>query len=294
MLSEATLERLVSVVTTHNPNLVIVTDDVYATFVDGFRSIVSVLPSNTIVVYSFSKLFGATGWRLGVVGMCDDHVVDRIIAGHSAGLRSALRERYETITHDTGNLRFIDRMVADSRLVALNHTAGLSGPQQVQMALFAATELADLDDSYESRCRAMLARRLECLYAALGLDLDPDTCRAGYYVELDLAWWARLRYGDEFAARLDKEADSVGVVCDLAATRGIVLLDGGGFGGPGLSVRISLANLRDVDYTELGARIVDRFDDYQRAWLGDESERAAPSIPTTTTGTTTADTRGST
>ena len=66
----------------------IVTDDVYATFVDGFRSIVTVLPSNTIVVYSFSKLFGATGWRLGVVGLCDDHVVDRIIAGHA--VRSAL------------------------------------------------------------------------------------------------------------------------------------------------------------------------------------------------------------
>ena len=32
-------------------------------------------------------------------------------------------------------MKLIDRMVADSRAVALNHTAGLSTPQQVHMAL---------------------------------------------------------------------------------------------------------------------------------------------------------------
>jgi aspartate 4-decarboxylase len=275
MLSDETLDRLVSIVAEHNPTLVVVTDDVYATFVDGFRSIVTVLPTNTIVVYSFSKLFGATGWRLGVVGMVDDHVVDRIIANHSSGLRSALRERYETITHDARSLRFIDRMVADSRLVALNHTAGLSGPQQVQMVLFAATELADELDSYEDRCRTMLATRLRCLYDALGIDLDPDRFRAGYYVELDLAWWARHRYGATFAGRLVASSDSVGIVCDLAEHAGIVVLDGGGFGSDELSVRISLANLRDADYTELGERIVARFDAFHHAWSG----HGSPGLP---------------
>jgi aspartate 4-decarboxylase len=269
MLSDDTLDQLTTIVTERNPTLVIVTDDVYATFVDGFRSIVTVLPANTIVVYSFSKLFGATGWRLGVVGMGDDHVVDRIIAGHSAGLRSALRERYETITHDARHLRFIDRMVADSRLVALNHTAGLSGPQQVQMVLFAATELADELDSYEDRCREMLRRRLRCLYDALGIELDPDRFRAGYYVELDLVWWSRHRYGPALSDRLAAESDSAGLVCDLAEHAGIVVLDGGVFGSDELSIRISLANLREDDYTELGGRIVRRFDAYRDAWFDD-------------------------
>ena len=49
------------------------------------------------------------------------------------------------------------------------------------------------------------------------------------------------------------EADSAGITCDLAANAGIVVLDGGGFGTDELSVRISLANLRDADYTDLGA-----------------------------------------
>jgi aspartate 4-decarboxylase len=28
-----------------------------------------ICPQNTIFVYSFSKYFGATGWRLGAIGM---------------------------------------------------------------------------------------------------------------------------------------------------------------------------------------------------------------------------------
>ena len=41
------------------------------------------------------------------------------------------------------NVPFIDRIVADSRQVSLNHTAGLSTPQQVQMAFFSAFTLID-------------------------------------------------------------------------------------------------------------------------------------------------------
>jgi hypothetical protein len=48
----------------------------------------------------------------------------------------------------TTPLRFIDRIVADSRDVALNHTAGLSLPQQVQMTLFSLFALLDRDDAY--------------------------------------------------------------------------------------------------------------------------------------------------
>ena len=33
-------------------------------------------------------------------------------------------------------MKFIDRIVADSRDVGLNHSAGLSLPQQVMMSLF--------------------------------------------------------------------------------------------------------------------------------------------------------------
>ena len=67
-LSDKTLDKLAEVVRAH-PDLIILTDDVYGTFVDDFRSVYSVLPNNTILVYSYSKLYGATGWRIGVIAM---------------------------------------------------------------------------------------------------------------------------------------------------------------------------------------------------------------------------------
>ena len=50
-------------------------------------------------------------------------------------------------------MKFIDRMVADSRQIALNHTAGLSLPQQMQMSLFAAFSLLDKEDRYKAKMR---------------------------------------------------------------------------------------------------------------------------------------------
>lgn len=51
-LSENSLERLVKIVE-KNPDLIILTDDVYGPFTDDFRTVYSVLPHNTILVYSF-------------------------------------------------------------------------------------------------------------------------------------------------------------------------------------------------------------------------------------------------
>ena len=67
LLTPGLTERIVDIVTNYNPNLMIITDDVYATYVHGFRSLMAELPDNTLCVYSFSKYFGATGWRLAVI-----------------------------------------------------------------------------------------------------------------------------------------------------------------------------------------------------------------------------------
>lgn len=58
-----------------------------------------------------------------------------------------LHERYARIALEPEKLRFVDRLVADSRQVALNHTAGLSLPQQVQMMLFSLFALLDTGDA---------------------------------------------------------------------------------------------------------------------------------------------------
>ena len=53
-LNKECVDAIKDVVNRWNPNLMIITDDVYGTFVPGFRSLLADLPFNTICVYSFS------------------------------------------------------------------------------------------------------------------------------------------------------------------------------------------------------------------------------------------------
>jgi aspartate 4-decarboxylase len=263
MLAPGTVNRLAQVVMRDNPELIIVSDDVYSTFVPEFRSLLADLPRNTIGVYSFSKYFGCTGWRLGVVALAKDNVIDERLQRADNEDREALERRYETITTNPTELPFIDRMVADSRQVALNHTAGLSLPQQVQMTLFAGAALVDTEDLYRTRTREIVGHRLANLYRGLGIDLPADPLRAGYYAELDLLAWARTRYEPGFAEWLVAAHDPLDPLFHLADEDAIVLLNGGGFEGPEWSVRVSLANLPDEAYLRIGAELATVFDGFQ-------------------------------
>lgn len=75
-MHEDTLSKIGELVRVHRQDLILLTDDVYGTFVNGFRSLISVAPHNTILVYSYSKYFGATGWRLGVIGIHEDNILE--------------------------------------------------------------------------------------------------------------------------------------------------------------------------------------------------------------------------
>ncbi|MFC9898342.1 bifunctional aspartate transaminase/aspartate 4-decarboxylase [Nocardia sp. NPDC127579] len=264
MLDSGTLDRIAQIVATENPRLTIITDDVYGTFVEGFRSLMSVAAANTLGVYSFSKYFGCTGWRLGVIAVAKDNVFDTRIAELPAAQRDRLIERYSSIALDPAALKFIDRMVADSRDVALNHTAGLSTPQQVQMALFALGDLLDKDARHRHDCEAIIARRLRALCDGLDIPVPQDPNAADYYVELDLMAWVKRHWSHEFAQWLESEHEPVDPVFRLAEQGSIVLLNGGGFDGPQWSVRVSLANLRQDSYAEIGQWLRRIMDEYHR------------------------------
>src|SRR6185503_2170619 len=130
-LSKETIGKIATLVKTKRPDLMLLTDDVYGTFVRGFRSLLGELPHNTIGVYSYSKYFGCTGWRLGTILIHEDNIFDKMIAKLPDAAVKALDKRYGPLTLEPRKLKLIDRIVADSRDVALNHTAGLSLPQQV-------------------------------------------------------------------------------------------------------------------------------------------------------------------
>ncbi|MGC4073707.1 MAG: bifunctional aspartate transaminase/aspartate 4-decarboxylase [Nibricoccus sp.] len=265
-MRDSSMKQLVTLVKKKRPDLIVITDDVYGTFVPGFRSVMADLPQNTIGVYSYSKHFGCTGWRLGVVAVHQNNIFDKKIAKLPAKTRAALNRRYSPITLEPAKVKFIDRMVADSRCVALNHTAGLSLPQQIQMALFSTFALLDKADSYKDLCQLIVRRRYHALLDGLGFTLPEDDTRAGYYAELDLMAWANKIYGPEFAKFLDKNYVCTDVLFRLAEHSGVVLMHGGGFGGPAWSVRVSLANLAEETYPKIGQYLAEAAREYVKEW----------------------------
>ena len=265
-LSPETAARIVNIVKKDNLNLMIITDDVYGTFSPHFRSLMAELPQNTLCVYSFSKYFGATGWRDAVIALHEENIFDRMIAHLPEEQKKILNKRYSSLTLTPEKLKFIDRMVADSRQVALNHTAGLSLPQQTQMSLFASFAILDKENRYKNKMQEIIRRRLKALWDNTGFSLVDDPLRVGYYSEIDMLVWAKIFYGEEFVSYLKKTYSPLDVVFRLANETSLVLLNGGGFAGPEWSVRVSLANLNEKDYVKIGQGIKRILDEYAVKW----------------------------
>ncbi len=266
-----TLKLIRELVETRRKDLIILTDDVYGTFVNGFRSLAAIAPRNTILVYSYSKYFGATGWRLGVIGIARDNILDDAVAALSESDSKALHERYHTVFFDPDGARLIDRMVADSRTVALHHTAGLSTPQQVFMVLLSLACLTDREGVYKEHAQDVVISRFQALYAAVGVPHPETPFDAHYYTTIDIPKLAAERYGQAFADALVAENEAIDFVWRLAEEKSIVLMDGGGFDAPNMSVRVSLANLEDDAYTAIGTGISELLAEYHERWQTSKS-----------------------
>lgn len=261
-LAPEVLDQFVDIVKNDNPKLMIITDDVYGTFIDGFRSLMYVLPYNTMCLYSYSKYFGATGWRVAAMAIrSDKNVFDDRLAELPADVKAELNKRYESLAIDPEKIKFIDRLVADSRLVGLNHTAGLSTPQQIQIALFSAFGYLH-HEALQPKLISMIHHRLNDLWSTTGFTLLPDPNRAGYYSEIDLMVWAKKFYGEDFAKYLSDNYEPLDFVIRLANETAVVLLNGDGFDGPAWSVRASLANLDEDAYLKIGTAIRKILDEY--------------------------------
>jgi aspartate 4-decarboxylase len=249
------IELLVNLVKTKRPDLIILTDDVYGTFVHGFRSLMGALPRNTIGVYSYSKYFGCTGWRLGVIALHQDNIIDEMIAKHPEDIKRALDKRYGPLTLTPREIKFIDRIVADSRDVALNHTAGLSLPQQVMMTMFSLFEMMDEGKEYQKACMEIVHHRFRLAVESLGLDIKAWPTYDAYYGLFDLEFWLKNNVSPDVLAYVKANVHPLDIVFRLAEEHGIVLLNGGGFAAPNWSARVSFANLDDEAYASIGRAV---------------------------------------
>ena len=251
-LSKETIAKIANLVKSKRPDLMLLTDDVYGTFVPEFRSLLGELPYNTIGVYSYSKYFGATGWRLGVIAIHEENIFDQKITKLPDAELKALDKRYGALTLDPRKIKFIDRIVADSRDVALNHTSGLSLPQQVMMSLFSLAEMMDGAKLYQKACMEIVHRRAKATIEGLGIELSPNPYYDAYYGLIDFEFFARKNIGEDAVEYLKKNVHPLDLAFRLAEDHGIVLLNGGGFEAPDWSLRVSLANLDDDAYEEIG------------------------------------------
>lgn len=251
-LSNETIAKIANLVRTKRPDLMILTDDVYGTFVRDFRSLLGELPHNTIGVYSYSKYFGATGWRLGLIAIHEDNIFDKMIANLPESELKALDKRYGALTLHPRKIKFIDRIVADSRDVALNHTAGLSLPQQVMMSMFSLAELMDEAKRYQSACMQIVHQRAIAMIEGLGIEVSANPLYDCYYGLIDFEFWANKNIGSDAVEYLKRTVHPLDLAFRLAEDHGIVLLNGGGFEAPDWSLRVSLANLDDETYEEIG------------------------------------------
>lgn len=265
-VDDRSLDKIADIVSNDRPDLIILTDDVYGTFADDFRSLFAVCPRNTILVYSFSKYFGATGWRLGVVATHQGNVLDDMLASMPTDRQEQLERRYSSIIPDVSELKFIDRLVADSRTVALNHTAGLSTPQQVQMVLFSLFALMDEHDIYKAALKKVIRQRETALYRELGIELEKNPNEVDYYTLLDLEEIAEKLYGGDFANWVKTKFTTNELLFRIADDTGIVLLPGRGFGTQHPSGRAALANLNEYEYTAIGHALRALADEYYTAF----------------------------
>ncbi len=274
-LSPETIKKIGAVLK-KRPDLILLTDDVYGTFVPGFRSLLGAFPKNTIGVYSYSKYFGCTGWRLGTIAVHEDNIFDEKIAAHPESIRKQLDKRYGGLTLEPRKIAFIDRIVADSRDVALNHTAGLSLPQQVMMTLFSAAELMDTKKDYQKACIGIVKKRVEATLEGLGLEVSPNEFFDYYYGLIDFEFWARKNLGEDIVKWMKKNVHPLDIVFRLAADHGIVLLNGSGFAAPDWSVRISFANLDDHVYDDIGRAVRTIARGYRQAYEAATGKNGEP------------------
>jgi aspartate 4-decarboxylase len=112
----------------------------------------------------------------------------------------------------------------------------------------------DEKKEYQKACVEIVHRRVWAMLDGLGLadKLEPNPNYDAYYGLIDFEFWARKNIGDKAVDYLKTHIHPLDLAFRLAEAHGIVLLNGGGFAAPDWSLRVSLANLPDEAYEDIG------------------------------------------
>jgi aspartate 4-decarboxylase len=182
-------------------------------------------------------------------------VADEILAVKSADAKERMRARYQAASDDVEAMPFIQRLLADSRLVALHNIAGLATPDQVQMTLFELAFLMPEGAHYVEGVRAKLRGRLDALHAGLGVP-SPGGQDSHYYGMVDVMKVARARHGETLVERIRGTVAPEEMALRLAADSGVVVQTGPSFQGDPWDVRLSLASITEDQAGQIATAFV--------------------------------------
>ena len=148
-----------NLVKTKRPDLIILTDDVYGTFVHGFRSLMGALPrTRSASTRTRNTLAAPAG------GLASSRCIRTTSSTRrSPSIRRNQLRRWTSATARSRSSRARSSSSTGSLPTAatsrLNHTAGLSLPQQVMMTMFSLFEMMDEGKEYQKACMEIVNRR---------------------------------------------------------------------------------------------------------------------------------------
>jgi len=254
-LSRDNIDYIGKIVNTERTDLIVLSDNVYAPFVSEYNSFMQTCPRNTIEVFSLSKFFGTTGWRLGLYMVAKENRFNTLLHRLPDKYKKALAERYAVATLHPERLSFMDRLVFDSRQVAEAHVGGLSTPQQTLIGIYLYYFMHDSSGHYKQQIQSILRERMRLLYDELNTEVAMTDTSTNYYSLINLPEVAENLYGKAAREYLEKNYEYLEFLFHLARVYHVVLLPGAGFGSLPWKVRVSLANLADEDYAKIGTAL---------------------------------------
>jgi aspartate 4-decarboxylase len=257
-LSKQNIQAIGEIVNTERQDLIILSDNVYAPFAQEYNSLLISCPKNTIEVFSLSKYFGTTGWRLGIVMVAKNNRFNHLIKQLPHTKQELMNKRYSSATIHPSDLTFINRIVFDSRQVAEAHVGGLSTPQQVILALMLYYDMYDKqhhNGEYKKQLIQLLIKRQTALCKHLHITVPTTPTATHYYQLLHIPTITENIYGKPQREYLTKNYEYMEFLMHLATKYHTVLLNGSGFGADPWMIRISIANLSLPDYETIGKNI---------------------------------------
>ena len=123
-------------------------------------------------------------------------------------------------------------------------------------------ESVQMTAAYNRLTKDIIRRRCKDFWNNLKWPLPLSPHSTAYYQLLDVSLWAKEKYSEGFAEWLMKNFEPIDILFRLAENPNVVLLPGEGFDAPDWSVRVSLANLPDHAYREIGRDLVTILDEY--------------------------------